>query len=74
MYKVITTITPTTAYHYPPLPTTITHHAISAKKKKGLDTLPNEIRLELRRTIALKVYDCVFQSSDEREGSKTIHA
>jgi len=73
MYKFITTTTPTTAHHYTPLPTTTTHHAMSAKKKKGLDTLPNEIRLELRRTITLKVYDCVFQSSDEGEGSKTTH-
>jgi len=66
MYKFVTTITPTTTYHYPPRK--------SAKKKKGLVALPNEIRLELRRIIALKVYDCVFQSSDEGEGSKTTHA
>jgi len=66
MYKYITTITPTTAHHYTP------RNVI--KKKKGLDTLPNENRLELRRTIALKVYDCVFQSSDEGEGLKTTHA
>ena len=47
---------------------------MSPKKRKGLDKLPNEICLELRRIIALKVYDCVFQRCNEREGSKTTHA
>jgi len=48
--------------HYPPLHT-ITHHNPPrnfTKKRKGWDKLPNEIRFELRRIIALKVYDlCV---------------
>ena len=47
------------SFRITPLPTTTTLNAISAKRKKGLDILPNEIRIELRWTIAVKVYDCV---------------
>ena len=40
---------------------------MSAKKKKGLESLPNEIRLELRRTIAIKIYDCVYERDSMKE-------
>jgi len=57
----------TTHYHYLP--------RMSAKKKKGLDSLPNEIRLELRRTIALRVYDCVCSrdSMKEKDQKRLMH-
>ena len=67
---------PTTTHHYlPSLSTTITHHAMSAKKKKGIDLLHNEIRLELRRTIALKVYDCVCSrlAMKEKDQKRLMH-
>jgi len=58
-YNFITTTTPTT-----------THHAMSTKTKKGLYTLSNEIRLELCRAIALKVFDCVCPRDAMKEKDK----
>jgi len=48
---------------------------MSAKKKKGIHVLPNEIRLKLRRTIALKVYDCVCSrlAMKEKDQKRLMH-
>jgi len=44
---------------------------MSAKQKKGLDTLPNEIRLDLRQTIALKV--CSREAMKEKDQKRLMH-
>jgi len=70
---------PTTAHHYLPLPTTTTHHHCPprnvSKKEEGIryTSQRNPFRAPSDHCVE-GVRLCVFQSSDEGEGSKTTHA